>query len=84
MLVCLMTICGGFLLTIISMFAFGEERVLGFFNAKTTKSLIALAAGIVMYYTPDEIDKIIMAILSIFEITPVSIDLLKKGINKLD
>lgn len=83
MLICLIIALICFLITIVSMFLFGEKQVREFFNAKTTRGMIAVAAGIVMYYTPDEIDRIILTLLAIFEITPVSIDLLNKDNTKI-
>lgn len=83
MLICLVIALISLLVTVIAIFIFGEKQVREFFNAKTTRGLIALIAGIVMYYTPDEIDRIILALLAIFEITPVSIDLLNKDNTKI-
>lgn len=83
MLICLIIALICLLVTVVAMFLFGEKRVREFFNAKTTRGLIAVIAGVVMYYTPDEIDRIILTILALFEITPVSIDLLNKDNTKI-
>ena len=84
MLVCLIIALVCLLVTVVATFLYGEKRVREFFNAKITKTLIAIAAGIVMYYTPDEIDRIILAILTVFEITPVSIELLNKDKTRIE
>lgn len=83
MLTCLIITVVCLLVTIGAVFLFGEKQVREFFNAKTTRASIAAAAAIVMYYTSDEIDKIILTLLAIFEITPVSIDLLNKDNTKI-
>ena len=83
MLMCLIIVLICLLVTVVAVFLFGEKQVREFFNAKTTKTLIAVVAAIVMYYTPDEIDRIILTVLAIFEITPVSIDLLNKDNTKI-
>lgn len=38
---------------------------------KVFRFIIAVIAAVVMYYTPDEIDRIILGILSFFGITPL-------------
>ena len=83
MLACLIVAIFCLLVTIVAMLCFGEKRVREFFDAKTTRGLIAITAGVVMYYTPDEVDRIILMILALFEITPVSIDLLNKDNSKI-
>lgn len=83
MLICIIIALICLLVTVVAMFLFGEKRVREFFNTKTARGLIAVIAGVVMYYTPDEIDRIILTILALFEITPVSIDLLNKDNTKI-
>lgn len=56
----------------------GKRRVIDFCNSKYARSVVAIIAAIVMYYTPDEIDRIILAVLALFEITPLTIDTIKK------
>lgn len=84
MLICLVIALVCLLVTVVAMFLFGEKQVRAFFNEKTVRAMIALGAATVMYYTPDEIDRIILTILAIFEITPVSIDLLNKEKTKIE
>lgn len=84
MMVCLVIALFCLLVTVVALFLFGEKQVRAFFNEKTVRAFVALGAGIVMYYTPDEIDRIILTILAIFEITPVSIDLLNKEKTKIE
>lgn len=82
MLICLVIALVCLLVTIVALFLFGEKQVRGFFNEKTVRAVVACIAGIVMYYTPDEVDRIILTILAIFEITPISIDLLNNEKTK--
>lgn len=40
------------------------ERIKSFFASNKVKGIIAIAAAIIMYYTPDHIDRIIETILA--------------------
>ncbi len=42
-------------------------------NSNKTKGIIAIAAAVVMYYTPDEVDHIIEGLLSLFGISTLII-----------
>lgn len=57
----------------------GPKRVMDSLNSKYVKSCVAIIAAVVMYYTPDEIDRIILAILALFEITPLTLDTIRKN-----
>lgn len=58
---------------------FGLLSVKNFFASNSCKTLIALVAAVVMYFTPDNIDYCIITFLSFLGIPPLVIDFYKKG-----
>lgn len=56
----------------------GIVRVKEFTSGKIFKTIVALVAAVVMYFTPDHIDYCIITILSFFGIPPLIIDQYKK------
>ncbi len=50
-----------------------RSRMMGFFTTERIKGIIAIIAAIVMYFTPDEIDKIIEILLGMFGISTFAI-----------
>ena len=52
---------------------YGRAKVRRAITSKKFKVGVAVLAGIIMYYTPEDIDKMIIAILSVFGIAPIII-----------
>ncbi len=50
---------------------FGGDKVLSFLKSDLTQAVIGIIGAIVMYFTPDSIDKCIVAVFSALGITPL-------------
>lgn len=49
------------------------QAFFNFLNNEKVKGLIAIAAAVIMYYTPDHIDRIIEALLAALGVTKLTI-----------
>lgn len=52
---------------------YGAEKLVKFLNSNGLKTAVSIIAAVVMYFTPDNIDKYIIMVMSILGITPVII-----------
>lgn len=52
---------------------YGAEKLVKFLNSNGFKTAVSIIAAVVMYFTPDTIDKYIIMVMSILGITPVII-----------
>lgn len=50
---------------------FGGDKVINFLRSDLTRTVVAIIAAVVMYFTPDEIDKWIISALSLFGVSPL-------------
>ena len=49
------------------------NSIISFITSNKVKGIVAIAAAVVMYYTPDEVDHIIEGLLSLFGISTLII-----------
>lgn len=79
-------VCGIFIVLsaalIICTKIYGADKLINFLNSAGFKTAVSVIAAVVMYFTPDDIDKYIIMVMSMLGITPVIIGPIPQNQNK--